>query len=177
MLENESVKIRFATVEDAAILAEISRKSFYDAFKDHPKNEPEDMRLYMDSAFGAEIQARELADPQIIYLIVEAAGEIAGFVKLHKDTREETVTGDKCLEIARFYLLQEWIGRGVSKQMMQMVLDYAQEKGFDTVWLGVWEYNYRAQAFYKKWGFEHTGEHIFQLGNDPQTDWVWQRKV
>ncbi len=60
---------------------------------------------------------------------------------------------------------------------MQTVLDYAIENGFDTVWLGVWEYNHRAQAFYKKCGFEHVGEHIFQLGNDPQTDWIWQKKI
>lgn len=177
MLTGEEIKLRFAALEDSALLAEIGRTSFYDAFKDHPKNAPTDMQLYMDSAFGASIQARELADEKIVYLIVEVAGETAGFIKLHKDTREEMVTGKKCLEIARFYLLQDWIGRGVSKQMMQTVLDFAKENGFDTIWLGVWEYNHRAQGFYKKWGFEHIGDHIFQLGNDPQTDWIWQRKV
>lgn len=177
MLNDESVKIRFATPEDAALLAEIGRRSFYDAFKDHPKNAPTDMRLYMDSAFGVEIQTKELKNERTVYLIVEVAGETVGFIKLHKDSSEKMVTGDRCLEIARFYLLQEWIGRGVSKQMMQTVLDWARENGFDTIWLGVWEYNYRAQAFYKKWGFEHVGEHVFPLGNDPQTDWVWQRKT
>ena len=177
MLKDQSIKIRFAALEDAAMLAEIGRRSFYDAFKDHPKNAPEDMRLYMNSAFGVEIQTKELKNEQIVYLIVEVAGEPVGFIKLHKDSREKMVTGDKCLEIARFYLLQEWIGRGVSKQMMQTVLDWARENGFDTVWLGVWEYNYRAQAFYKKWGFEHVGAHIFPLGNDQQTDWVWERKI
>lgn len=177
MNTNQAVKIRFGTSTDAALLTEIGRTSFYDAFKDHPKNAPEDMEIYMKSAFSEEIQARELADPQIVYMIAEVARETAGFIKLHKDTREEMVTGERCLEIARFYLLQDWIGRGVSKEMMQTVLDFARENGFDTIWLGVWEYNYRAQAFYKKWGFEHVGTHIFQLGRDSQIDWVWQRKV
>lgn len=171
------INIRFAALEDALLLAEIGRKSFYDAFKDHPKNAPEDMELYMNSAFGEAIQASELKNPKIVYLIAEVAGETAGFVKLHRDTKEEPVTGDRCLEIARFYLLQDWIGKGVSAKMMQATLDYAKENGFDTIWLGVWEYNHRAQAFYKKWGFEHIGEHIFQLGNDAQTDWLWERKV
>ncbi len=177
MLENESVKIRFASSADAAMLADVSRKSFYDAFADHPKNAPEDMEIFMNQVFGAEIQAGELADEKTVYLIAEIDGATAGYAKLRKDVRESAVTGDKCLEIARFYLLQEWLGRGVSAKLMRTVLDFAKENGFDTIWLGVWEYNFRAQAFYKKWGFEHAGEHIFQLGNDPQTDWVWQRKV
>lgn len=177
MSKNESVKIRIATTHDAAMLADIGRKSFYDAFADHPKNAPEDMEIFMNQVFGADIQASELADEKTVYLIVEIDNATAGYAKLKKNTKEEMVIGDKCLEIARFYMLQEWIGRGVSAKLMQTILDYAQENAFDTVWLGVWEYNHRAQKFYSKWDFEHVGEHIFQLGNDPQTDWVWQRKI
>lgn len=177
MPTNEEVKIRFATPKDAALLAEIGRKSFYDAFKDHPKNAPEDMEIFMNQAFGEAIQAGELADEKLVLLIAEIEGKTVGYAKLRKDAKEEMVTGEKCLEIARFYMLQDWIGRGVARKLMQTILDFARENGFDTIWLGVWEYNYRAQAFYKKWGFEHAGEHVFQLGNDAQTDWVWQRKV
>lgn len=177
METSDKIKIRFGTIEDAALLAEIGRKSFHDAFADHPKNAPDDMKLFMNQSFGAEIQLKELKNEKTVYLIAEIENIPIGYVKLHKDVKEEVITGEKCLEIARFYLLQEWIGRGVSQKMMLTVLDYAQENGFDTIWLGVWEYNYRAQAFYKKLGFQHVGEHVFQLGNDPQTDWVWQRKV
>lgn len=178
MLTNDEIKIRFAAPADAAMLAEISRTSFYDAFKDHPKNAPGDMEIFMNQAFGEELQAAEIADEKIVYLIAEIENEPAGYAKLQKDAREEMVSGDKCLEIMRFYLLPEFIGRGgIAGKLMQAVLDLARENDFDTIWLGVWEFNPRAQAFYKKWGFEHAGEHIFQLGNDPQTDWVWQRKI
>lgn len=173
----DEINIRLATLEDAALLAEIGRKSFYDAFADDPRNAPADMEIFINQSFGAPIQARELTDKKIVYLIAEVAGEPAGYVKLNKDARETMITGDKCLEIARFYLLQEWTGKGVSQKMMQTVLDFAAENSFDTVWLGVWEFNFRAQKFYQKYGFQPVGEHIFQLGNDPQTDWVWQRKV
>lgn len=174
----DALTIRIAAPEDAAMLAEIGRKSFYDAFHEHPKNAPEDMEIFMNQVFGEPIQAAELRDPQTVYLVAEFENEIAGYAKLRQDAREEMVTGERCLEIARFYLLQNFIGRGgIAGRLMQAVLDLARENGFDTVWLGVWEHNPRAQAFYKKWGFEHVGEHIFQLGNDPQTDWVWQRKI
>lgn len=171
------VTIRFARIEDAALLAEIGQTSFYDAFHDHPKNAPEDMEIFINQAFGEKIQARELADEKTVYLIAEVAGEIAGYAKLHKDAKEEMVTGEKCLEIARFYLLQNQIGRGVAGNLMQAILDFASANNFETIWLGVWEFNLRAQKFYQKWGFEHVGKHVFQLGNDPQIDWVWQRKV
>lgn len=32
------------------------------------------------------------------------------------------------------------------------------------MWLGVWEHNSRARAFYRKWEFREVGQQIFQLG-------------
>ena len=58
---------------------------------------------------------------------------------------------------------------------MQAAIDEAQRRGHDTLWLGVWEHNPRARAFYRKWGFVEVGTHIFVLGSDPQTDILMQR--
>ena len=38
------------------------------------------------------------------------------------------------------------------------------------IWLGVWEKNTKAIRFYKKNGFIEFDKHIFNLGNDEQTD-------
>jgi ribosomal protein S18 acetylase RimI-like enzyme len=45
------------------------------------------------------------------------------------------------------------------------------------VWLGVWERNPKAIAFYKKFGFREVGAHVFPLGSDPQRDVVMARPV
>ncbi|MDQ2855211.1 MAG: GNAT family N-acetyltransferase, partial [Acidobacteriota bacterium] len=45
------------------------------------------------------------------------------------------------------------------------------------LWLGVWEHNGRARAFYRKWKFVEFGEHIFQLGEDPQNDILMARDL
>jgi ribosomal protein S18 acetylase RimI-like enzyme len=45
-------------------------------------------------------------------------------------------------------------------------------RGADVAWLGVWEHNPRAIAFYRKWGFVEVGEHTFPVGDDPQRDLV-----
>jgi len=47
----------------------------------------------------------------------------------------------------------------------------------DVVWLGVWEQNNRALAFYQKFGFKKTGDHIFCVGDDPQRDVILSRAV
>jgi ribosomal protein S18 acetylase RimI-like enzyme len=57
---------------------------------------------------------------------------------------------------------------------MQACIDEAKQGDYETLWLGVWEHNHRAQAFYRKWNFHEVGTHVFQLGDDPQTDILMQ---
>ena len=44
----------------------------------------------------------------------------------------------------------------------------------DVVWLGVWEKNPRAIAFYRKFNFKEVGEHVFALGKDMQRDIIME---
>ena len=60
---------------------------------------------------------------------------------------------------------------------MDAVLDAARARGAKTLWLGVWERNQRAVAFYEKYGFTRVGEHTFVLGSDAQTDWLFVRPL
>ncbi|HEX8370793.1 MAG TPA: GNAT family N-acetyltransferase [Pyrinomonadaceae bacterium] len=173
----ESVEIRFASASDAETLARIAWKSFYDAFADHPKNAPDDLKIYMDEAFSARAIAAELADTDVIYFIAEIGGEIVGYAKLKRNSREDATAGENPIELCRLYSLNEFIGKGIGKALMLHSLDFARAAKHDFMWLGVWEYNFRAQKFYEKFGFEKCGEHVFQLGTDPQTDWLLQRKI
>jgi ribosomal protein S18 acetylase RimI-like enzyme len=60
---------------------------------------------------------------------------------------------------------------------MQACIDQASKIGHRTLWLGVWEHNTRARAFYEKWEFRDVGRHIFQLGDDRQTDILMERTL
>ena len=177
MAATESIRIRLATTEDAETLARVARKSFYDAFADHPKNAPDDLKMYMDEAFAVETIAAELRDEDSVNFVAEIGGEIVGYAKLKKNSREEGTAGENPIELCRLYSLNEFIGKGVGKALMQHCLDFASENKHDFMWLGVWEYNYRAQDFYRKFGFEKCGEHVFQLGTDPQTDWILEKPL
>lgn len=171
------LNIRFAAAADAETLAGIARKSFYDAFAEHPKNAPEDMKSYMNEAFSVEAISGDLADKDSIYFIAEIAGNMVGYAKMKQNSREECVSGDRPIELCRLYSLNEYIGKGIGKTLMLKCFEFANEREHDFMWLGVWEFNYRAQEFYKKFGFEKCGEHVFQLGSDPQIDWVLQKRI
>ncbi|MDQ6785882.1 MAG: GNAT family N-acetyltransferase [Acidobacteriota bacterium] len=171
-----NVKTRFADAADAETLARIGWQSFDEAFADHPANHPDDMRIYMDEAFSVETIAADLQAPDTIYLIAEIEQKAVGYAKLKTGSREAGVAGEKPIELCRLYSLDEFIGKGVGRALMLKSFQLAEEKSCDVFWLGVWEFNFRAQEFYKKFGFEKCGEHIFRLGTDPQTDWIMQKK-
>ena len=56
-------------------------------------------------------------------------------------------------------------------------MSVAEDRKVSYVWLGVWEHNHRALHFYEKNGFLAFGTHIFQLGNDQQTDILMKKSV
>ena len=81
------------------------------------------------------------------------------------------------MELKRLYVARAWHGQGVAQALMDAALDTARARGAQTLWLGVWERNPRAVAFYAKYGFVRVGEHTFVLGGDAQTDWLFARPV
>ncbi len=171
------LQIRKAKLADAEVLARVGWQSFDEAFAEHPANHPDDMKIYMDEAFAVSTIAADLQDEKTIYLIAEIDEAAAGYAKVKFDAREEGITGDKTLELCRLYALDKFIGKGVGKSLMLALFEIAEAEKCDTIWLGVWEFNYRAQEFYRKFGFEKCGEHVFQLGSDPQTDWIMERNI
>jgi diamine N-acetyltransferase len=171
------IKIRKATVVDAEPLTALAYKTFWDAFHDHPKNAPDDLADYMAKAFNVEQIAHELADKNSVFLIAEIAGEMVGYAKLVVDYIEPGVIAEKPIELNRLYSATEYLGKGVGTALMEECFAAAKELGCDAMWLGVWEYNPRAQRFYEKYGFRVVSKHVFQLGSDAQTDLLMQREL
>ncbi len=171
----EQIKIRRASAADNVLLAELGARTFRDTFA--AANTPENMAAYLAASFGPEIQAAELADPRVVFLIAEIEGEPAGYAQLRGGAAPSGINGSNPVELVRIYARREIIGQGVGAALMQACIAEARRRGYDTVWLGVWEHNVRARAFYERWGFKEAGTHVFQLGDDPQTDVLMQRAV
>lgn len=166
---------RYTTLADTENLAELATITFHQAFDGSSKQENVDN--YILSAFNLTQLAAELADTKNIYIIVEINGQAAGYLKLYEGDVPGCVSNPQAIELSRIYVRQEFWAQKLGAALMQRALDEAQQKGYQTIFLGVWEHNYRAQAFYHKWGFQKVGDHIFQMGDDAQTDWWMERKL
>jgi ribosomal protein S18 acetylase RimI-like enzyme len=167
--------IRNAEPGDAAALAAFAARTFRETFE--PDNTPEDMSLYLAANFGPELQAGELRDPSLLTLLAEDGRRLAGYAQLRDGSPPACVRGPSPIEIRRFYVDRAWQGRGIARALMMAGLEAAIARGARTVWLAVWERNLRAQAFYRKCGFEECGAVDFFLGHDRQTDLVMMRSI
>jgi ribosomal protein S18 acetylase RimI-like enzyme len=175
MTQELDVTVRQANPDDAGLLAKLGARTFLETFA--ADNTREDMEAYLASNFSVAQQAAELAHPDSRFLIAEVDGAAAGYVKLHAGGPPEGIEGAKPIELVRLYASREWLGRGIGQALMAACLDEAREAGYETIWLGVWERNARAQAFYRKWDFRAVGEHVFQLGSDAQRDILMARAI
>jgi GNAT superfamily N-acetyltransferase len=147
------MNIRTAVPEDAAVLADLARATFYDAFA--ATNDAADMALHLERAYGVPQQTAEIA-----------------YAQIRDHHVPDCVSGAAPIELWRFYVDRQWHGRGIAPALMERVKAESRSRGAKTLWLGVWERNDRARAFYAKCGFADAGEHIFLFGTDPQTDRV-----
>lgn len=170
-----TITIRVAVKEDAALIADISRITFYDAFaKDNTK---EDMDVFMNQQFTKAALMKEVEEEDGLFLLAYAGNEPCGYARMRLNNREHIMETENAIEIARIYALSSAIGKGVGSALMQYCIDMAKELNKSIIWLGVWEKNEQAIAFYNRWGFEKFSEHSFLLGADLQTDWLMKRKL
>jgi ribosomal protein S18 acetylase RimI-like enzyme len=167
-----SIEILRATPDDAQLISELSAVTFFDTFKGTCTDE--DMQGFIEQYFNKEQVLSELQNANDFYFIAFVDGRAAGYVRIKEEVSDvEIIKKRKAIELKRIYVLKEYHLRKVGAALMNFALDFAKQKNYDLIWLGVWEHNERAKSFYKKFGFEDSGvEHPFPIGNTPQTD-VW----
>jgi len=170
-----NLTIRYATEDDAALIADISRQTFYDTFASF--NSKVNMDIFMNIQFTKGRLMLEVGMPENIFLLAYMGEEVAGYVKLRDTRYPNTLGSTNAIEIARLYAMPDLIGKGVGKLLMEKSLEIAKEKNKDTVWLGVWKENKKAINFYTYWGFSIFDECDFILGNDLQKDWLMKKRL
>lgn len=167
--------IKEATRKDAELIADMSRQTFYDTFA--ADNREEDMDQFLDEVFTKKELIKEVGAKNNIFLLAYVDEQPAGYVRMREFNNPPSLGDVVAMEIARIYVVKEFIGTGVGAALMQRCIDISKELQKELIWLGVWERNYRAITFYQKWGFEKFDETEFILGNDVQTDWLMKKKL
>jgi len=170
------MKIRPATSDDAAALAEFGARTFFETFA--ADNTAEDMAKHLASAWSPHLQRAEIADPMLDTLLaVDADGTLGGFAQLHAERAPPGVPTHKPVELKRFYVDKPWHGQGLARDLMAAVEHQARQRGARELWLGVFQRNARARAFYSKCGFRKVGIQVFVVGDDPQLDDVMLKEI
>lgn len=156
-------------------LAQLAEVTFRDTFG--AANTAQDMDNHCHASYGEAVQADEIADPGMVTFLCEENARLIGFAQLRWGGAPDCVLATSPGEIQRLYVARDWHGKGVAQHLMGACMEDMTAHGSDVVWLGVWEQNPRAIAFYRKFGFVEVGDHVFPVGSDSQRDIVMARLV
>ena len=163
-------------IQSLSKLVQLSVQTFNESFGH--QNTKENMAWYFKTKMNSEQLKKELLHPNSDFYWILFRKKIIGYLKLNfNDAQTEVVNLGESFEIERIYILSNFQQKGFGKDVLSKAISLGKNKGFSYLWLGVWEQNENAIAFYTKKGFEIFDRHVFQLGNDPQTDLLMGLKI
>ena len=135
------------------------------------------MNAYLDNAYTDEKLTTELQTPHSTFFFLYKDDELAGYLKVNTDEAQTEAIAVNALEIERIYIRSTHKRQGLGRYLIDQACNLAVKKGKETIWLGVWEHNQPARAFYQTMGFVRQGQHSFFMGDDEQTDFIMVKNV
>ena len=153
-------------------LRQVGIQTFREAFGE--VNSHENMIHYLQRAFSEEQLAAELAHPECRFFLANAHRQVVGYIKTNTGTAQSEARGDQYMELERIYVKAIHQGKGFGKELLLKAMELAREQEKRFLWLGVWEKNAGAIAFYEYFGFRKFGEHSFTLGSEVQLDYLME---
>jgi ribosomal protein S18 acetylase RimI-like enzyme len=164
------IDYRDARPEDAPALAAMARRCFCDTFA-HLYAQA-DLDAFFGDAFGAGGLPAQIGHPDYRIRLALDGGDIAGFAKMGPCTLPAPARPDDA-ELKQLYVLAAYQGAGISKALMQWVIDSARASGAERLVLGVFTDNHRAKRFYARYGLSEIGYAPFPVGTQIDDDRIW----
>ncbi len=162
------LQFRLCEMDDLPLLTHISRSTFRDAFAH--KNTPDDLHAYLTVAFSESKLREQLSNENSEFYFACLEDKVVGYIKINSGLAQSELKEELGMEIERIYVLQDFQGKGIGKELLLFAIDLGKARNKAYVWLGVWEKNTDAIRFYQRHGFVKFGAHSFMLGHDLQTD-------
>ena len=180
LIENQSVttsiiQITRADINDLHVVQQLASTTFYESFA--AMNTAADMNKYLAENFTTEKISTELNDPFSEWYIAQIDQTPVGYLKINFGSAQTEMKDMNALEIERIYVLKAFHGNKIGQQLFDKAVDIAKTRNASYLWLGVWEHNQSALAFYTKNGLVPFDKHLFMLGDDRQTDILMKRQL
>lgn len=169
------IKMKKCGLEDVSLLQEISIETFRDTFES--QNKPENIAAYLKNAYQREQLEQELLNPESSFFFLLVNGEVAGYLKINQGDAQSESMGTETLEVERIYIRSAFKRKGLGTYLINQAIRMAESQKKQRIWLGVWEKNLAARSFYEKMGFVHTGDHVFNMGDEEQTDYILTKEL
>lgn len=174
-MESSDLVIRFAGSDDLKLLVALGMTTCYEAYFELDPSK--DLAEYCLWAFNEQQLKTELEDANSTFLIAEFNARAIGYAKLREGKKIECMAGRNAIEIQRIYILEKFKRRQIGERLMNRCFEIAREKGFEIVWLGVWDKNTAAQAFYEKIGMTKAGWTDFSDGRNEFINLVYAKDI
>jgi ribosomal protein S18 acetylase RimI-like enzyme len=170
-----SLYVRQATHEDSELLSNLGASTFMSAYQ--ADIHPVDMEAYLASQFSIKQILSEMEEPNSTFLLAYEGDQAIGYAKLKAGLIPGDEDNPSSIELERIYLESQAIGKGYGSALLRACLNESRARGFETIWLGVWEHNQRAIGFYEKWGFEIIASKDFFMGEERHRDLIMTRAL
>lgn len=170
-----TITIKKCNPEDVCELQAISVETFTETFQE--QNSPEHLNAYLEKAYNLEQLELEIDNPSSQFFFAYVDQEVAGYLKINTGDAQSETMGEDALEVERIYVKKQFQKHGLGKYLMSKAMEIAQEQKKKKIWLGVWEDNENAIAFYQRKGFSQTGSHSFFMGDDEQVDLIMTKTL
>jgi GNAT superfamily N-acetyltransferase len=169
-MKTDKIYVARADASQSGLISELARKTFIETYAD--LSNPDNLQLYVESHFTEELINEEFTNPAFRFYIAWINNTAVGFTKIRKDRQPKGITGKRCLEIERIYVLQEFQGFSIGKELMKLAKQIAKDEGDQVIWLQVWQQNEKAIQFYRKSGFVVYETHTFDFGKEIHQDFL-----
>jgi ribosomal protein S18 acetylase RimI-like enzyme len=167
--------IRQAEISDTNIICALGVTTFYEAYFE--QDESSDLASYVLESFSQAQIEEEINNTDSTFFIAELNGKAVGYAKLRENSTVDCLKNENAVELDRIYILERAKGKGVGGKLLNRCFETARAKGYETIWLGVWERNTTALKFYEKIGFLKVGELQFPYGETVGTNYVLKIKL
>lgn len=166
-------RIRSAAADDADRLALIGAATFLETFAGILNGQA--ILDHCAQAHSAGAYRAFLQDGASAWLAETPDAAPVGFALLGETDLPGSAGDGSDVELKRIYVLSRFHGLGVGDALMQAALEDARRRGAARLLLGVFAGNARAQAFYRRQGFEEIARRLFRVGRRDYDDIVFAK--